>query len=166
MKGKARKPRSAQVQIIRMGHKWPDLVPKIIENGRFIAWTGPLRGFQMRYLITVIWEWNCPTSTPKVHVLDPPISPRPGTDFIDLPHLNYDKHAPERSALCLFDPDAAEWNNTMLIADRIVPWASEWLHHYELWHLDGVWRGANAPGPICIRDMLRQEGEEVYGAGS
>lgn len=163
MKAKPKKPRSVQVQLKRMEHRWPDLVPKLISENRHIAWIGPLRGFQMKYKVAVIWEWQNPRSTPLVHVLDPPIIPRPGTDFIDLPHLNYDHQAPEDSALCLFDPDAGEWDNTMLIADRIVPWASEWLHYYEVWHFDGVWRGSNAPGPISVGEILRQRQENADG---
>lgn len=165
MKAKPEKPRSVQVQFKRMEHRWPGLIPKLLSENRFIAWIGPLRGFQMKYNVAVIWEWQNPRATPLVHVLDPPITPRPGTDFIDLPHLNYDHQAPEDSALCLFDPDAGEWDNTMLIADRIVPWASEWLHYYEIWHLDGVWRGSNAPGPISAGEILRQRQERADGTG-
>lgn len=29
----------------------------------------------------------------------------------------------------------------MLIADTIVPWASEWLLHYEYWLSTGTWHG-------------------------
>lgn len=163
MKTKPRKPRSAQVQLNRMRHRWPDLRPRMLEGGRVIAWIGPLRGFQMKYEVAVIWEWQNPKAVPLVHVLDPPIEARPGTDFIDLPHLNYDHQTPEDSALCLFDPDAGEWDSTMLIADRIVPWASEWLHFYEIWHLDGVWRGSNAPGPISVGEILRQRQEAPDG---
>lgn len=165
MKAKSKKPRSVQVQLKRMEHRWPDLIPKLISGDRVIAWIGPLRGFQMKYKVAVIWGWQNPRATPLVHVLDPPITPRPGTDFIDLPHLNYDHQAPEDSALCLFDPAASEWDNTMLIADRIVPWASEWLYYYEVWHLDGVWRGSNAPGPISVGEILRQRQENADGAG-
>ena len=29
----------------------------------------------------------------------------------------------------------------MLLADTIVPWAAEWLMHYELWLVTGEWTG-------------------------
>jgi hypothetical protein len=29
----------------------------------------------------------------------------------------------------------------MLIATSIVPWASEWLLHYEIWRATGTWTG-------------------------
>ena len=78
MKTKPRKPRSAQVQLNRMRHRWPDLRPRMLEEGRAITWIGPLRGFQMKYEVAVIWEWQNPKAVPVVHVLDPPIEPRPG----------------------------------------------------------------------------------------
>ncbi len=160
------KPRSAHVQLTRMAHRWPDLVPRVVEKGSGIAWVGPLRGFQMKYKVAVIWEWANTKAVPLVYVLDPPLRPRPRTDFIDLPHLNYDQHQPEDSALCLFDPGIGEWNNAMLIADRIVPWASEWLYYYEIWHLDGIWHGSNAPGPISVGEILRQRQETADGPGA
>ena len=166
MKGRTLKRRSAHAQLNRMEHLWPDFRMTLRDRNRCIVWAGPLRGFQMRYHVEVSWEWSNTKATPRVYVLNPPIAPRPGTDFIDLPHLIYDKEFPERSALCLFDPDAREWNNTMLIADRIVPWASEWLHHYEFWHLDGIWRGANAPGPISVGELYRLEREGINGTGA
>jgi hypothetical protein len=160
------KSRSYQVQIKRMEHRWPDLAPRLVGGNKFIAWIGPLRGFQMKYKIAVVWSWLNPKSAPLVYVLEPTLKPRLGTDFIDLPHLNYDSERPEDSALCLFDPDIGEWDNTMLIADRIVPWASEWLHYYEIWHLDGVWHGSNAPGPISVGEILRQRQEVGDGTGA
>lgn len=165
MKTKPKKPRSAQVQLIRMARRWPDLRPEMRGEGQFIVWIGPIRGFQMKYQIAVVWEWRDPKATPLVYVLDPPIEPRSGTDFIDLPHLNYNHQTPEDSALCLFDPDTGEWDSTMLIADRIIPWASEWLHFYEIWHLDGVWHGSNAPGPISVGEIIRQREESANGTG-
>jgi len=163
---KTEKPRSYQVQLTRMKHRWPDLLPRLVDQDRFIAWVGPLRGFQMKYEVAVVWEWMNPKGVPMVHILKPAIHPRPGTNFIDLPHLNYDSNRPEDSALCLFDPVAGEWNSAMLIADRIVPWASEWLHYYEIWHLDGIWRGSNAPGPISVGEILRQRQEVGDGTGA
>lgn len=60
---------------------------------------------------------------------------------IRTPKILQEIHVLQRSALCLFDPDTGEWDNTNLIADTTVVWASEWLHHYELWHVTGEWHG-------------------------
>jgi hypothetical protein len=41
--------------------------------------------------------------------------------------------------LCLHFP--GEWRPDMSIAATIVPWASEWLLHYEIWRATGNWTG-------------------------
>jgi hypothetical protein len=44
-------------------------------------------------------------------------------------------------SLCLYLPGTGEWNQTKYLADTIVPWACEWLFHYEIWLATGIWRG-------------------------
>ncbi len=148
-----KKPRSPHSQLNRMSARWPEFDVEVAGGGQYLVWTGPLRGFQMNYQVSVQWRWQKTGSIPYVFILDPKIAPRSGATFEDIPHLLFNSDAPENSALCLFDPDGREWDNTILIADTTVPWASEWLHHYECWHLDGVWRGANAPGPISVAEI-------------
>lgn len=120
-----------------------------------MVWRGYVRGFQRDYRIQVQWNWTVAKAPPYVFVLDPPIKPRPNSNFVDLPHLIYNEDKPADSALCLFDPDTGEWHDRLLIADTTVPWTSEWLHHYELWHVTGVWSGPNAPGPISVGEIRR-----------
>lgn len=108
----------------------------------------------MTYKVGVQWDWRDTKSIPHVFILEPKLRPRAGMAFYDIPHLLFNAEVPEDSALCLFDPEGREWNATMLIADTTVPWASEWLHHYECWHFDGIWRGPNAPGPISVGEMM------------
>ncbi len=46
-----------------------------------------------------------------------------------------------------FDPDRE------FIADVVVPWASEWLLHYELWLITGEWLGGGVhPRDEAIKD--------------
>lgn len=155
------KPRSWGAQVDRMRGRWPEMRRVDVVADNTVAWIGPLRGFQMSYRVQVQWNWIASPSRPLVFVLEPTLRPRLGERFIDIPHLIVDRKTPERSALCLFDPAAGEWDDTMWIADTTVPWASEWLHHYELWHVDGVWRGANAPGPISVGAGLGHEKERT-----
>lgn len=152
---KQRKERSVHVQRTRMAHRWPAMESRFIGPGAE-AWVGPLRSFQQDYTVYVSWLYQA-GFPPHVFVLKPEIKPRSGGEFADIPHLIYNEQEPKLSALCLFDPDQGEWDKTMLIADTIIPWASEWLHDYELWHYDGVWRGPNAPGPISIGEIRRQD---------
>src|ERR1700730_10172391 len=71
---------------------------------------------------------------PSVVVLDPPL--KPDADG-RLPHFF------RNDTLCLHE--AHEWDDSMQIVDTIVPWASEWLAHYELWTRNGRWFGDGHP---------------------
>lgn len=72
---------------------------------------------------------------PIVVVIDPPLQPDPDGY---LPHFYSDV-----GSLCLHEAD--EWDPSMLIAITIVPWATEWLAHYELWKQTGHWFGNADP---------------------
>ena len=136
-----------------MSARWPELRARLTNGDRYLVWSGPLRGFQMNYQVAVLWDYQNLEVAPYVFINEPKIRPRDGSTFEDIPHLQFDAANPEDSALCLFDPAGREWDATLLIADTTVPWASEWLHYYECWHLDGIWRGANAPGPISVSEI-------------
>lgn len=43
--------------------------------------------------------------------------------------------------LCLYYPPKNEWNTGMFYVHTLVPWASEWLMHYETWVATGNWYG-------------------------
>lgn len=137
--------------------RWPGLRPELLRDGRFLIWVGQLRGVQMEYQVQIQLDRAIITEAPLAFVLHPKIRPRPGGTYEEIPHLRFFRDDPTASALCLYDPNGREWNPTMSIADTIVPWTSEWLHHYECWHLDGVWRGENAPGPISVAEMNSKE---------
>lgn len=91
------------------------------------------------------------TGMPRVWVKDPALVLR--APWRKIPHM-YDQ---ER--ICLFRPGHGEWARDMLIADTIVPWAAEWLHYYELWHLTGEWLGGGAEP----RDGVTYRNEESRG---
>lgn len=74
---------------------------------------------------------------PSVHVLDPPLDPLP---YEYLPHMFND------GSLCLHEDH--EWTPGHLIVDTIVPWAAEWLAHYEIWKATGLWYGDGAPQSV------------------
>lgn len=153
------KQRSAHAQLNRMSSRWPDLRPEVSSDGKHLLWSGPLRGLQRTYEVLIQWKFVGSLGAPFVFIVEPELKPRLNGSFEEIPHLLFNSDAPASSALCLFDPDGREWDATMLIADTTIPWASEWLHHYECWHLDGIWRGANAPGPISVAEILALEAE-------
>jgi hypothetical protein len=86
-------------------------------------------------------DGNPSTTTTNTTIVEPvpiynekpyePLAPLPGEI---LPHFNPD------NTLCLYH-SAKEWTPAMYLAETIVPWASEWLFHYEIWKGTGEWRG-------------------------
>lgn len=145
-----KKPRSIGAQISRM-KRWPSF--EICEQSpNHVIWRGSLRGFQLVYSVGIIWQADGSMDRPHVWLISPKLRPREGGTFKEIPHLMYNGENPERSGLCLFDPDAKEWGSNMLIADTTVPWAAAWLRYYELWHYDGMWRGGGV-GPESVAEM-------------
>jgi len=72
----------------------------------------------------------------KVYVIEPkPLALADGHLF--LPHV----YSTSEQSLCLFYSKAREWNSSMLFTDTIIPWACEWLVHYECWVSTGKWNG-------------------------
>ena len=72
----------------------------------------------------------------KVFVLDPdPLTLAPGKT--KLPHV----YSTQRQELCLYYPKWREWHPGKLYVHTLVPWASEWLFHYEIWVGTGQWYG-------------------------
>ncbi|RAO15035.1 hypothetical protein [Micromonospora noduli] len=68
---------------------------------------------------------------PEVMVTDPPLARHPRAAA--LPHV----YAGDE--LCLYYP--GQWEQDMFLAATVVPWAAEWLMHYEIWLVTGRWTG-------------------------
>lgn len=131
--------RSPAAQLRAMAALWPDFSGKKLDDGTLV-WRGPLRPKAKVYEVFVGWKPGA-MELPYVMVIDPPLRPRPGTDFSEIPHLIFCSDEPEKSGLCLFDPDGREWSAGRLIAETTIYWASEWLMYYEFWHSSGEWLG-------------------------
>jgi hypothetical protein len=130
-------PRSPHAQLRAMAAQWPDFSGRKLPDGTLL-WIGPLRPRAQFYSVSIIWKPRA-MSLPYVMANDPPLQPRPGGTFAEIPHLIFFRDRPEQSGLCLFDPDGKEWSASDLIATTTVPWTAEWLTYYELWHLTGEW---------------------------
>lgn len=137
-----------------MCRDWPGFHGNRFGDGT-VAWIGELQPHAQPYTIEVFWNQRI-LDRPYVVVADPPIAPRPGLVFEDIPHLMFNAMEPTRSGLCLFDPAAREWTPADLIAESTIPWAAEWLHFYELWHLSGEWLGPGV-GHESIGRMRAEE---------
>lgn len=123
---------------------------EVIALGQHIGyWRLPLRPIAQRYLIGILLVLPARLenvnlrATIEVRVLDPELRTRPDAPEEPIPHLYRDSD--DRSSLCLYDPGVesvtSEWQPWMPLAATIVPWAAEWLGHYEFWLATGRWHG-------------------------
>lgn len=94
-----------------------------------LRWTGQLRPSDLSRVYAVRIDYTR-GRYPAVRVLAPALE---ATETGFLPHT-YDD-----DTLCLHD--VGQWNTTMLIVDTIIPWAAEWLLHYEMWIATDEWFG-------------------------
>ena len=146
--------RTHHAQLEAMRRDWPSFHGLRFGDGT-VAWVGLLQPQAQPYTIEVFWNSRI-LDRPYVIVADPPIAPRPGLAYEDIPHLMFNAKKPTRSGLCLFDPAGREWTPADLIAESTIPWAAEWLHFYELWHLSGEWLGPGV-GHESIGQMRAEE---------
>ena len=71
----------------------------------------------------------------RVYVLNPKLLLAAGAKT--LPHV----YSTLKQQLCLYYPKAVEWHPGMFYVQTLIPWASEWLYHYEIWVGTGEWHG-------------------------
>ena len=123
---RARRGLSLAQQAIGLRSSYP--AAKITLVPARVTWVGLIRPTPLSrdYKVKITYQLG---RFPNVVVLDP-LEYRPGED---LPHTYQD------GSLCLHETD--EWTPAMHIADTTVPWASEWLAHYEVWKIGGRWYG-------------------------
>lgn len=143
--------RSHHAQFEAMRRDWPGFHGLRFGDGT-AAWIGQVQPQAQPYTIEVFWNPRI-LDRPYVVVADPPIASRPGLAYEDIPHLMFNAKDPARSGFCLFDPAGREWTPADLLAESTIPWAAEWLHFYELWHLCGKWlgRGVGHESIGCMR---------------
>jgi len=100
-----------------------------------LVWVGKLKSSPLGddYLVRVTYKKG---DSPKIYVLEPKELKLPeGKNKLE--HV-YDH---KNQKLCLYYPKAKEWNDTKTIASTIMPWAMEWLYHYEMWLITSEWTG-------------------------
>ena len=71
----------------------------------------------------------------KISVIEPKLKLAKGK--LVLPHV----YSTPKQELCLYLPNNNEWDAGMLYIHSLIPWASEWLYHYEIWVGSGEWHG-------------------------
>lgn len=115
------------VQKLHIDKLFPNYVSSVKRDS--LKWVGVLQPtpISSKYKISLTYKL---LSSPEVRVIYPKL------DLLSdkkLPHVY------TGNRLCLYFP--GEWNKSMLIADTIIPWTSEWLFYYEIWKVTGEWHG-------------------------
>jgi hypothetical protein len=100
-----------------------------VRRGR-LRWRGRLQPSPLSLKYVVELEYMAHKRTPSVTVASPALRDE---GIRSLPHV----YVGDRLCLCY----PWQWDGAMLIARTIVPWASEWLLHFELWKATGTWHG-------------------------
>jgi hypothetical protein len=118
-------------QLYAMQSKFPQLVANY-RRQRWVVWTGPWRSSELSdfYTLRVAYEQGL---RPKISIVAPVLALAPG--HTKLPHV----YAAGQHDICVHRPE--QWNRTMLIAETIMPWISQWLYFYETWVVTGKWLG-------------------------
>ena len=88
------------------------------------------------YRVCILYR---PPVAPVVRVQAPALVPDMDGE---LPHIYPD------GSLCLYEP--GQWKHEDGLARSVVPWACEWLLHYEFWRATGEWHGSGGDhtGPV------------------
>jgi hypothetical protein len=105
------------------------------QRDQSLTWTHTLTPSPLgdHYDIKLVYQI---TDRPRIYVTNPnPLAF--AKDETKLPHCYEQK----KQHLCLYYPDGTEWNKSMLLATTVIPWAYEWLYHYEIWLGTGEWTG-------------------------
>lgn len=82
-----------------------------------------------QYSVEIVYKQGL---RPRIAIVSPVLTLGPG--HTKLPHV-FDG----QKSICVHTAD--QWNPSMLIADTILPWISQWLYFYEVWALTGIWLG-------------------------
>jgi hypothetical protein len=90
-------------------------------------------------------------NTPQVTVVDPVLRPREENGRI--PHVY------PGNKLCLYLPNSGEWTPDRSLPHSFVPWIAEWLLHYEVWLVTGVWCGGGVDPHE--RETIRRDEESA-----
>jgi hypothetical protein len=127
---------SIDQQNAAMRRLWPRFAAKDVDRVHQRArWIGEAAPQFSRFLLEIRYALG---GFPRTRILKPTLVRLPGNAEGELPHVYPPADDP---SLCLFDPEAREWNGGMLIAETIVPWALDWIACYELWLMTGRWTG-------------------------
>jgi hypothetical protein len=99
-------------------------------KGSVLRWSGELQPSPLSRTYALRLTYAGGDRTPEVVVARPQLRTE---EVRDLPHV----YAGDELCLCY----PWQWNAGQLIARTIIPWASEWLLHFEIFTVTGRWHG-------------------------
>lgn len=131
-----RRPLTIEAQCAAMKSVWPNFVTKDVSRADQRArWVGVVKPQFSPFTVEVRYAVGL---FPQTRILKPELVRLPDNPEGQLPHVYPPAGDPR---LCLFDPEAGEWDSAMALAHTIVPWAMDWIVCYELWLMTGRWTG-------------------------
>jgi len=114
-------------QALGLRSVFPDT--RVVLKPQSLRWMGELQPSDLSRAYTVRIDYKR-GRYPTVRILKPEL---------DAAEDGFLPHTYDDGTLCLHD--VGQWNAAMLIVDTLVPWAAEWLLHYEVWLATNDWFG-------------------------
>lgn len=137
-------PISLAKQNIAMRREFPHF--ESIWSKNSVTWVGTIQPTELSRVYTVRITYSL-ENPPRVEVINPKLKRNDKNQPI--PHTFND------GSLCLYFYKNKEWDRKNdLIAETIIPWISEWLFYYEIWHATGEWKGGGIEHNESIRNKL------------
>jgi hypothetical protein len=140
--------RNVDFQIRQMAEMYPDF-QLVGATDALACWKGSICGADKAYRVSVTY-YDAPMlfrdpfnhlDYPIVRVIDPLLKEleRKGKPRLHIPHL-FDNRWPH-PAMCLLYPQEDPWSYRENVAEKVIPWAKNWLLAYEIWRATEVWPG-------------------------
>ena len=150
------KPLTVWEQAFGIMSRWPGTVRIVqvpVKGGGLadeLRWTAEFTPTKLSCTYTVQFTYKVGDPIVWVQAVDPVLDPGAGSQ---LPHVYEDS---TQCWLCLHLE--GQWDPGMPIATTVVPWAAEWLYHYEIWLATGEWTGS---GERYRRDVRPLDGRRL-----
>lgn len=120
-----------------------------------LTWTGTVTPSPLSASYTLRLHYKYKEGA-KVYVIDPkPLTLAEGKTV--LPHV----YSTPEQRLCLYYPTGNEWDTGMYYVKTLIPWACEWLIHYECWVATGTWHGGGIHHETEAEKQANKEKEEA-----
>lgn len=121
-------------------------------------WLGTFRPQYTWYTIEIQHRMDWPNEyglNSEVRILSPELKRLPGNSEGDLPHVYAPNDRPP--FLCLYDTRTKEWDQSMILAETIVPWTFDWVACYEHWLVTGRWFGGgrHSTDPVPATETMQ-----------